>query len=535
MRATVIAACCMAMLFTSFPTIGVAQKSAPAKPRNPERYPILQTLKTGTRPAIAFSFSPDGKVLAVADGLQVHFWDPRTGEPATAPWKGVLGIDKLVFVNAKTIALVDSPETAVILREYPSGKMLGSCDLGKNQYVGVLAGAEGMIAVASSGSHKYVHLLTAPNWREAWKADLTDQDRIRTMAISPDRSEVAVGGWGSEIRVYATKDGKLLRRAGREQYVLPSLAGISYSPDGRHIAFGPSAENPANTLRTDSVGVAIFDAPFTRPRTFRWEPGRGGTRVVGCQFTPDGKTLIVPTGDSEVRLYEFATGKLRWVGSVPGSLFRFTLSPNGRLFAVAGSETDVSVVDWLNPKLGDGAVENAPPPKPGQKSAWDLPSPWAELASTDSEKGYRTVVTLIANPKFAVGIIGGNLKPVPAPDLAAVKSWIGDLGSEDFAQRETAEKELAKLGDTIEPQLREAAKSEVPERRERAIRLLTACTRSHDPDRLRILRAVEVLEYINTPESRAVLKTLASGASGVLLTRDAKAALERLQAFAPKP
>jgi hypothetical protein len=58
---------------------------------------------------------------------------------------------------------------------------------------------------------------------------------------------------------------------------------------------------------------------------------------------------------------------------------------------------------------------------------------------------------------------------------------------------------------------------------------------AEDPDicgiigNLRSLRAVEVLEHIATPEARDVLRTLAQGASEVRLTREAKAALERLE------
>src|SRR5207253_558452 len=117
----------------------------------------------------------------------------------------------------------------------------------------------------------------------------------------------------------------------------------------------------------------------------------------------------------------------------------------------------------------------------------------------------------------------------------AVKRWVADLGSEDFAEREAATKELSKLGDAVEPKLREAVKSDVPERRERAGKLLKAIERRDNPERLRALRAVEVLEYADTPAGRDVLKALAGGAPSARLTLDAKAALARLESFDPKP
>jgi hypothetical protein len=51
---------------------------------------------------------------------------------------------------------------------------------------------------------------------------------------------------------------------------------------------------------------------------------------------------------------------------------------------------------------------------------------------------------------------------------------------------------------------------------------------SPSPPRLRILRALEALEFAGTPKARHFLQKLADGASEVFMTREAKAALERL-------
>ena len=49
-------------------------------------------------------------------------------------------------------------------------------------------------------------------------------------------------------------------------------------------------------------------------------------------------------------------------------------------------------------------------------------------------------------------------------------------------------------------------------------------------DQLRELRSVELLELAATPEARQVLDVLAKGAAGARLTREAKAAADRLAA-----
>jgi len=49
------------------------------------------------------------------------------------------------------------------------------------------------------------------------------------------------------------------------------------------------------------------------------------------------------------------------------------------------------------------------------------------------------------------------------------------------------------------------------------------------PELLRTLRGMEVLEHIGTPAARRVIAALAGGTPRTRLTREAKAALQRLR------
>ena len=107
---------------------------------------------------------------------------------------------------------------------------------------------------------------------------------------------------------------------------------------------------------------------------------------------------------------------------------------------------------------------------------------------------------------------------------------IADLDDERFAVREKATTELEKLGKEIEPALHKALQGkpslEVRRRIDRLLEKLESAAPS--PEQLRLLRALEVLEHIGTPEARELLRTLAKGASGARLTQEAKASLDRL-------
>ena len=90
---------------------------------------------------------------------------------------------------------------------------------------------------------------------------------------------------------------------------------------------------------------------------------------------------------------------------------------------------------------------------------------------------------------------------------------------------------LERLGEDAESSLRRAlADKPSLESRRRVERLLERLVIApvNDPARLRELRAVEVLEHINTVEARRVLAALAKGTPEARLTREAQASLDRL-------
>jgi hypothetical protein len=105
--------------------------------------------------------------------------------------------------------------------------------------------------------------------------------------------------------------------------------------------------------------------------------------------------------------------------------------------------------------------------------------------------------------------------------------------------RSKARTQLAQLGEFAEPALLEAAKHQPSLELRRRIEELSNHIidgRSRPlGDRLRALRAVEILEQIATPEARQVLLTLVRGAAGALLTREAQASLARLERRTIRP
>ena len=109
-----------------------------------------------------------------------------------------------------------------------------------------------------------------------------------------------------------------------------------------------------------------------------------------------------------------------------------------------------------------------------------------------------------------------ELKPAPAPTDAELDRLFADLDNDDFATREKASRRLAELGELAVPGVRNRlAKAESEEVRRRAQEFLDRFdTVTLKPDRLRQMRAVELLEGIATPVARDVLSELAKGRRG---------------------
>jgi hypothetical protein len=109
---------------------------------------------------------------------------------------------------------------------------------------------------------------------------------------------------------------------------------------------------------------------------------------------------------------------------------------------------------------------------------------------------------------------------------------VADLDNERFETRSQATEQLEKLRELAEPILRDALRGKPPlERRRRIERLLEKVATAREtppPDRLRMLRALEALERIGTPEARHLLQQLAQGAPEAWLTQEAKASQCRL-------
>jgi hypothetical protein len=111
-------------------------------------------------------------------------------------------------------------------------------------------------------------------------------------------------------------------------------------------------------------------------------------------------------------------------------------------------------------------------------------------------------------------------------DVRKFDDWIRLLDSDQLADRDRARKALADLGMAAEPLLvRTAEQTRSVEVRAGVNRLLARL----EPELRRATHAIEMLEMIGTAPARQLLAQIAKGSADATLTREAVAALNRLE------
>jgi HEAT repeat protein len=161
---------------------------------------------------------------------------------------------------------------------------------------------------------------------------------------------------------------------------------------------------------------------------------------------------------------------------------------------------------------------------------------WGDLAGEDAAKALGSVLRLSADPRQTLPFLANRLKPAARVDPRKIDGWIGELESEKYAVRKAAADNLIRVGEQAVPALRKVLAStpslETRKRIEELLEKLTGGTLT--TEQLRVIRAVEILDRIGTPEARQILRTLAQGAPGTLPTREAEAALGHIRSE-PRP
>lgn len=214
-----------------------------------------------------------------------------------------------------------------------------------------------------------------------------------------------------------------------------------------------------------------------------------------------------------------------------GSLLQSAaLARNGKAVAAVGQaavgRADGVVLLWDLSASGGGIRV----PGTTRYSPKELEQLWEWLASRDGTAAHRAMCLLASSPAQAVALIRAKVQPVPNAE-ATMARLLENLDSADFKKRERATRELARLGALTKPALRKAlTMAPSQEKRRRTEELLGKLeSLPIPPAEVRALRAIDVLEHINSESARGALKALAGGTPSALVTRTSAQSLRQME------
>ncbi len=493
---------------------------ATGKPASPTADPPQEVRK--------LRFSPDGRTVYGWAGAW-YAWDVNTGEQTRRT---------TAALNTDPIASRDMPLS-------PDGKFVARHVWHSEPGPGGSPGCRLEITVAETGAVVRSHAdADFKNYGWHWRE------------FTPDGKAVVVQSYDGAIRVRSIESGRdLARGAGHAD-----MSGFrALSADGRVLVTGTRGNPPhepfvfvwdltsgkqiaklnpgtyARGLAVSADGARVAASAYTNatlwgksdPRhlTTVWDVASGtvlarvpqGGDAECIALSPDGRLVAVSAqGKGDVRVYEVASEAERFHYRHEGEITGLAFAPDGRVLAAASKEAPIILWDVTGDRVG-----KLPP--------WDVAAAavWDDLAAKDAARALRAIRSLRANPDKAVALLREKVVFPAAPGAEALARFFAELDSEDPPTRERATEALAAYGESVRAALgAEAKRSASAEARLRLTKLLARLDAS-TPARLRLIRAVEVVEGIGGPAAKELLEAWASGPGGPLLSAEAKAALAR--------
>jgi WD40 repeat protein len=352
------------------------------------------------------------------------------------------------------------------------------------------------------------------------------------LALSPDGTLLAdlvrkkEEGDQFSLGVWEVTTGKLIRKF---EFPQSQIRVFAFSPDGRTIAaagadrtislWEVASGKERTCLGRDRLGKSSPDQVEITKSSMLGEILRIG-ELMCMAFSPDGNLLATGDSSGRVRLFDLTTSKeLPHLDGHVGPVISLAFAENGK--RLASSSTDRTALLW---DVTAQASDIIPRRSLEQKQ---LDALWQDLRSADTEKAYEAIRVLRQFPKQVVPFFQTRLHPLEV-DQKHLAQLIGELDSNVFRNRVKAQKELEKLGELAEDAIQKALQERPTEEVKTRLEALRSRPLMCAYPSLEEVRALEVMEAINTTEARHVMQTIARGAGVARFTRDAQATLERM-------
>ncbi len=267
-----------------------------------------------------FSYSPDGKTIAISDGERFGLWDATTGKHLTTLFQDEHELNTVAYSpDRKTIATVWgnkiewwNAQTGENIKTLPSSK--------DNFYWGSISFSPDGKTIAMLGS-RTIDLCNAES--EKYLTTITGHKRsISGFAFSPDSKTIATGSQDGTARLWDTNTGEnihIIDMPTDHPFEPVSVDPPKFSPDGKSLA-----------IRSKDKTLLLWDMQLEYIK--RTIPGEH-YHTSGFVFSHNGKILATMSKTEAVHLWSTETGE--HINTLTGLVHFITFSPDGNILATS--------------------------------------------------------------------------------------------------------------------------------------------------------------------------------------------------------
>ncbi len=506
----------------------------------PDTLKVVRVSRREPGVAMGIAFSSDGRRLAVGSELCIRLWDVATGEPLPHPTGHHATVCSLAFSpDGRGLASGGRDGVAHVwdlatgrARHSFAGHSVSAAGLTFSPDGKRLATGDGSPTDTSGCREAQVRLFDLDTGRlvRRFPGHLDD---VHALCFSPDGRKLATGGHDARIRLWHLASG---RRLGQVRH-LPNSRPISFLSGGKSLLVHQDVEGFCHLIDTSSYR--------TLSRFGMRSPSSASTVVV-CRPGEREAAVFV---DGAVLWYDLRQGKLLRSRPLEGEIPTPAgmLSPDaavlacllprhhaiglwdtstGKQFATLTGHTSMVSVLAFSPdgtRLASGSSDTT-------VLLWDVERLRLEHRLGELLPGRSDLRALAVERSRAVAVLKARLVRAAETERRAAR-LLPDLDNEDFARRQKAHEELARLGVDAVGVLRRAAEAgPSPEVRLRARQLLDRIDRKElstalDPARVR--QGLLLLLELGTPAAHPALEELARLGPGTLVGREARLVLKQ--------
>jgi WD40 repeat protein len=438
-------------------------------------------------------FSADGRFLFQEQQSALIFWDLSHSRQLERPF-GALLYPNLVSASGRTMAVSLSTVNSVDFFQPVSPQIRATVD------------ALCRKVRATNPFFCEYHLLcaSAPFRFSPDGSLLLEKYQVR------DDTQVMRLAWNFKgFRLVSTVDGKILKQLSLPQ---PWRDMLEFSPDGKRLAV-------LLQKGRQNAGQLVIYETRTGQKRIEWPMDRHTDAFL---FSAGGRFLIAADRRGDIGIWDCLSA--RRIAGLPApkdATASLALSHDGKYLASGNNDGSILIWDLARHLPRRGTVSSL--------TDKQLEQFWQDLAGQNVPRAFKAMDRLEDAADQTVDFLKGKILD-PTREKRA-HQLMSQLDNKKFAVREKALVELEQMGETTAPLIHKAMQS--PNTLEKQLRLQKLLDNFDppfsSPAGLRLWRCLEILESIDTPAARNLLRALARGTEDDPVAREARLALVRLE------